>query len=74
MEKDLLEDDLFAFYLSYNPDYSSELTLGYYDESRFETGTLNWHDVVNPVFFSIELVDVRYGDVSLNICGTNSYQ
>jgi len=50
----------------------SELTFGYYDDSRFEAGTLNWHPVINPVFFAIELVDVRLGDRSLNICGESS--
>jgi hypothetical protein len=72
MNENLLSNNVFAFYLSYNPAYSSELTFGYYDERRFEPGTLNWHPVVNKVFFAIELVDIRYGDSSLNICGPES--
>jgi hypothetical protein len=72
MNENLLQNNLFAFYLSYNPEWSSEVTFGYYDESRFEAGTLNWHPVVNNMFFAIELVDVRYGDTSLNICGPDS--
>ena len=73
IEKELLDNNLFAFYLTYDPDLAdSEITFGYYDDSRFEPGTLNWHPVINPVFFAIELVDLRLGDRSLNICGEGS--
>lgn len=70
-----LENNLFAFFLSFNPKQEeSELTLGYYDEARYVPETLHWHDVTNPVFFAVELLDVRIGEKSLNLCGPSSVE
>ena len=64
---------MFAFFLTFNPQQEeSELTLGYYDESRFVPDSLHWHDVTHSVFFALELVDVRLGNKSLNLCGPTS--
>lgn len=68
-----LERNLFAFFLTSNPKQEeSELTFGYYDASKFIPETLNWHKVTNKVFFAVELVDVRIGNTSLNLCGDKS--
>lgn len=45
----------------------SELTFGGYDTTRFE-GSLTWHPVIDQLFWSLNLEDVRIGDKSLGIC------
>lgn len=72
MGKKVIEKNIFAFFLSYNPrKESSEITFGYYDPNRFVPESLHWHDVTNKVFFALELTDLRVGDVSLGLCGPN---
>jgi hypothetical protein len=45
MDNHLLENNVFAFYLAqYGSKLQSELTLGYYDESKFE-GEITWLSV-----------------------------
>ena len=62
MENELIEQNVFAFFLSFNPrSEDSEVTFGYYDESRYEPGTMTWHPVVNKNFFAIELLDIMVG-------------
>lgn len=73
MDSGLIERNVFAFHFSHNPDEEdSELTIGYYDESRFVDGTLQWFDVTHPVFWALELADIRIGDESLGLCGPES--
>lgn len=73
MNTGLIDRNVFAFHMSHNPDEEkSELTFGFYDEARFMPGTMFWHPVVNPVFFALDLIDIRLGGVSLNLCGPTS--
>jgi len=53
MEQGILADNVFAFYMSMNPDKEpSELVFGHYDEDRFE-GDINWHDVKYKMFWNL---------------------
>jgi hypothetical protein len=68
MRDNLVFDNIFAFYMSMNPDEDdSELTIGSYNEERF-VGELNWHPVVDQLFWSLRLEDVKIAGVSLNLC------
>ena len=68
MEYNLIDSNIFAFYMSMNPmNDDSELTFGGYDTSRF-VGSLKWHPVIDQLFWSLNLEDVRIGDQSLGIC------
>ena len=68
MEQNLVDANIFAFYLSMNPERDdSELTFGYFDYDRF-VDPLRWHHVVDKLFWSLRLTDVRVGDQSLGIC------
>ena len=50
-----------------NPEESSELTLGNWDNSRF-SGNLEWYPVVHRKFFSIKLDDIKIKGKSLGLC------
>ena len=59
---------MFAFYMSMNPLVDdSELTFGSYDSERFE-GDLTWHPVINKLFWSLRLTDIRIGNKSVVDC------
>ena len=67
MASNQLADDVFSFYLSYNPDEGSEMLLGGWDNTKF-TGDIVWHDVVHKLFWSVKLDDVKVGGVSTGLC------
>ena len=68
MQENLIERNIFAFYMSMNPlDDDSELIFGSYDEDRF-IGNLNWHLVINKLFWSLKLDDIKIRNVSTSIC------
>jgi len=68
MRDGLVERNLFAFYMSMNPlENDSELTFGSYDEDRID-GELLWHPVIDKLFWSLNLEDIRLGDKSLGLC------
>lgn len=70
MNEGLVEQNMFAFYMSMNPLIDdSELTFGSYDTERFE-GDLKWHPVIDKLFWSLQLDDVRIGDKSVVDCKT----
>ena len=51
-----------------NPDEGdSELTFGFYEKERFE-GELLWHPVIDKLFWSLKLNDIRIGNKSLGFC------
>jgi len=71
MEAGLLNgNDLFAFYITSHPDEDdeSELTFGYYDESRYVAGTMHWHDVALKYFWALKLDDILINGVAMNLC------
>ena len=68
MDSKKLADDVFSFYLSYNPDEGSEMLLGGWDATKF-TGDIIWHDMMDPkLFWTIKLDDVKVGGVSTGFC------
>ena len=73
MDSGILGKKVFAFHMSMNPDEEeSELTIGYFDENRYVPGTLKWFPVVHPVFWALQLDDIKIGEKSLGLCGPDS--
>ena len=71
MEQDLLQNNLFAFYLTMvSQDAQSELTFGYYDSKKF-TGEMRWHPVRFKYMFGLQLDDILVNGKSLGFCGPN---
>jgi hypothetical protein len=69
MEQNLVDTNLFAFYMSMNPlNDDSELSFGSYDIERFEPGTLTWHPVIDKLFWSLNLQDVLINGISIDVC------
>lgn len=69
----LLQDNLFAFYLTSKMDeemegLDSELTFGYYDKSKY-TGDMIWHPILHKLMFGIQLDDIKVNGVPMGICG-----
>ncbi len=55
--------------MSMNPiKDDSELNFGFYDEQRYVSDTLKWHPVIDKLFWSLKLDDIKVNGVSLNIC------
>lgn len=53
MEEGVLANNLFAFYMSMNPEKEpSELIFGHIDEEKYD-GDINWHDVKHELFWNI---------------------
>ena len=45
----------------------SELLFGSYDKDKF-IGNINWHPVIDKLFWSLKLDDIKYNGVALNLC------
>lgn len=62
MEQKLLKNNIFAFYFTTKQAEEkgafSELTMGYYDKSRFQ-GEMKWHPVEYKYMFGVKLDDVK---------------
>lgn len=58
---------MFAFFMAMNENEQSELVFGGYDNTKF-TGELKWHPVVNKLFWSLKLDDIKYNGVALGLC------
>lgn len=68
MDEKILNDNLFSFFMSMNPvEEKSYMTLGYYDQ-EFYTGEMKWHKVIDKLFWSLSLEDIRLNGESLGIC------
>lgn len=71
MAQGLLQSNMFAFYLSSKQDENqglkSDLTLGYYDKTKF-TGDIHWSPVKFQYMFGVPLDDIKVGGKNLNIC------
>ena len=52
IEQKLLNKNIFAFFMSLNKKEQSELSFGYYDESKFE-GPIVWHPVIVQYFWTL---------------------
>jgi hypothetical protein len=58
---------MFSFYMTANPDYQSELLFGGYDEDKFE-GVIQWHPIVDQVYWSVQLDDIKLNGKPFNLC------
>ena len=58
-EQGLLDKAMFAFYLGDESD--GELTIGGYDETRFE-GSITWVDLIAPTYWLAPVDQVKFGD------------
>lgn len=63
----MLTENKFSFYLSQNDDEASELIFGDIDKTKF-SGELECHDVVDELFWSLKLDDVKLNGKSLGLC------
>lgn len=71
MKQHLLNNNLFAFYLTTNAqDTESDLTFGYYDKTKY-VGDLIWHPVEFRYMYGIQLDDILVNGKSLGFCGPN---
>lgn len=53
--------------MAMNKRDQSELLFGAYDSSKF-VGEIEWHDVVDKLFWSLRLTDIKFNGTNLNIC------
>lgn len=67
IEQHLLSKNIFAFYMAMHPGDKSELLFGRYDPEKY-VGDINWHPVIDKLFWSVRLDDIKYNGVPLNIC------
>lgn len=72
MQQKLLQDNLFAFFLTSKMDeemsgLDSELTFGYYDKSKY-TGDMVWHPILHKLMFGVALDDIKVNGVAMNLC------
>jgi hypothetical protein len=58
MRQNLLRENIFSFYMATTPQDQSELLFGSYDTSKF-IGDINWHPVVDQLFWSLRLDDIK---------------
>ena len=58
-EQGLLDKAMFAFYLGDESD--GELTIGGYDETRFE-GSITWVDLIAPTYWLAPVDQVKFGE------------
>ena len=65
--------DMFAFYFTTLAEdlgpanQRSDLTLGYYDRSKF-SGKIKWHNIKMKYMFGVKLDDIKVNGKPLNIC------
>lgn len=71
MKQHLLTSNVFSFYLPplKDKDKKPEVTLGYYDKSKF-TGDIDWHAVKLKYMFGVRLDDIKVNGKPLGICKT----
>lgn len=67
IQQKLLTHNIFAFYMGMHPGDESELLFGKYDPTKF-VGEIKWHPVVDKLFWSLRLDDIKYDGKPLNIC------
>ncbi len=58
IDQNLLNMNVFAFYMSLNEYDNSELIFGWIDSTRY-VDELKWYPVVNQYFWSIGLTDIK---------------
>mmetsp|Transcript_12740 Transcript_12740/g.21485 ORF Transcript_12740/g.21485 Transcript_12740/m.21485 type:complete len:344 (-) Transcript_12740:167-1198(-) len=75
-ERQLLRQNVFSFYLSlgtldHQMGLNSKIVIGKIDMNDVE-GDITWFKVVDKDFWALKLVDIKYGDRSLGLCGPKS--
>lgn len=68
IKQEVLESNLFTFFMGTNEDEASEILFGAIDKSRY-TGEIQYHEVARKNFWSLPLTDIKYNGKSLGICG-----
>lgn len=66
MQKNLLNSNIFAFYLTPAGKGEPELTFGYYDPRKF-FGKIDWHPVTKKEMWTVKLDDIKVNGVSLKL-------
>jgi len=67
IKQGLLHKNMFAFYMSMRNSDQSELLFGDYDESKF-SGDIEWHPVVDQLFWSLKLDDIKINGKPIGLC------
>jgi len=71
IEQKVLQSNIFAFYFTSskedNNKHYSEMTMGYYDKTKF-TGELEWAPVVYKYMYGVKLDDIKINGKAMNIC------
>jgi saccharopepsin len=66
MDKNLVDNGMFSFYLSREDPKSSELVLGGYNPDHF-TGEIEWLPVVRKGYWEVALDSISFGDSKINV-------
>jgi len=67
MDQNLMKSNMFAFYLTNKGGEDSDLTLGYYDKTKFQ-GELHWNDVAYKYMYGVQLDDLKVDGKSTGVC------
>lgn len=67
MSQNVLKNNMFSFSVGSNP----EMTLGYYDKSKFK-GDIHWNPIDFKYMYGIKLDDIKVNGKNLNICAGQS--
>ena len=67
MENEILNKNVFSFFLSNHSEERSELMLGGWDETKYNQD-ISWHHVVDKKFWSLKLDDILVDGKSLGYC------
>jgi hypothetical protein len=67
MSQKVLKNNMFSFAVGSNP----EMTLGYYDKSKFK-GDIHWNPIDFKYMYGIKLDDIKVNGKNLNICAGQS--
>lgn len=66
-----VKEDIFAFYLASvsmeAKGIKSDLTLGYYDKSKFE-GELHWNPIAFQYMYGVPFEDIEINGKTTNVC------
>ena len=63
-----LDREMHSWFLSYDPDEGSEITMGGWNDEKFHEDELIWHPVVNKLFWALKLDDILVNGVSTGYC------
>lgn len=67
ISESLLDKNIITFFYSYNEKSYGEIDFGFINKEKY-TGEIKYYNVVEKYYWTIELVDIKLGDKSLNLC------